>query len=689
MAVKPELFSERWISSISLILLALLGLWLFWDYGISTDEAQQRLIGQTSLKYLTELLEQWGSINGATNAKSPSDVFLGFRDSDYGVAFELPAELFIKLLGISSNTSAYYFRHALTFLIFLGAVVSIYSLAKIRYSSWKWGWLAAAFLVLTPRIFGDSFFNDKDLVFLSFFSIAFFTLVRFLIKPTWQAALWHALACGVAIDIRIMAIILPVATIVVSVLLIIKNPSEIRKRSYLLILFLVALAPVVLIFWPWLWSDPINHLIQAFSNMSKFRWGGQMIFMGEVINSEPLPWYYIPVWIGVTTPIVYLYLFVTGAWITSKNFFKSKWALWRNLDELQDTLTLGLAISPILAVVLLDSVLYNGWRHLYFIYPAFILVSLRGLYGILSWAKGKKLIWDSLIKLVIILSLIANSIWMIRNHPYQYLYFNYLAGNWVKTFDVDYWGVAYRRPLEKILKNNPDQIVTIFNDMKGLAWGLWQIPYWTSVPILDYSDQIRIDGSQTEACSDFVITSQQGNATQYSLKNEFQLIDQLKVDGRVVYATFQRKIPLRVELSPELDKTIYFSNHATQCLLKEGWVSRAEDWGAWSLQKSALLELPIPTPFPVELELNLRAFVNPKHPLQRVLISIENGKPREFILTKFNDNIIRLDLKKSSKEAKLLRIRLELPNAVSPRMLDLGSDDRQLAVGLVSARFLK
>jgi hypothetical protein len=53
---------------------------------------------------------------------------------------------------------------------------------------------------------------------------------------------------------------------------------------------------------------------------------------------------------------------------------------------------------------------------------------------------------------------------MIRIHPYQNVYFNRLAGRMshvVQQFEMDYWGLAYRRGLEQVLKQDPSPNIPI------------------------------------------------------------------------------------------------------------------------------------------------------------------------------------------------------------------------------------
>ena len=70
------------------------------------------------------------------------------------------------------------------------------------------------------------------------------------------------------------------------------------------------------------------------------------------------------------------------------------------------------------------------------------------------------------------------SYWMVRWHPYQYLYFNVLAGPFAKRFDVDYWAVAYRPVLAKIVGQDPKASYSIYvHPAGGATWGTWQLDY--------------------------------------------------------------------------------------------------------------------------------------------------------------------------------------------------------------------
>ena len=49
---------------------------------------------------------------------------------------------------------------------------------------------------------------------------------------------------------------------------------------------------------------------------------------------------------------------------------------------------------------------------------------------------------------------------MIKDHPHQNVYFNFLAGKNIQTkFELDYWGLSNKQALEYILKNDSKNII--------------------------------------------------------------------------------------------------------------------------------------------------------------------------------------------------------------------------------------
>jgi hypothetical protein len=63
----------------------------------------------------------------------------------------------------------------------------------------------------------------------------------------------------------------------------------------------------------------------------------------------------------------------------------------------------------------------------------------------------------------ILLAGIGKPLWfMVKYHPFQNVYFNFLAGGSIeRNFEGDYWGLSYRQALEHILEIDKDDIVKV------------------------------------------------------------------------------------------------------------------------------------------------------------------------------------------------------------------------------------
>jgi len=169
-------------------------------------------------------------------------------------------------------------------------------------------------------------------------------------------------------------------------------------------------------------------------------------YLGQYVDGAKLPWHYALVWIAITTPPLILTLFIVGVFST-----RTAW----------DMAMLGLAAAPVAAVVILHSVQYDGWRHLYFIAPFMVLAGISGAIMIWNAAKPIRLARCAMIA-ICAAHFIFIGAWMARAHPYQNVYFNSFAGSAPRrNFEMDYWGLANRAALEAILKTDPSDTITI------------------------------------------------------------------------------------------------------------------------------------------------------------------------------------------------------------------------------------
>jgi hypothetical protein len=105
-------------------------------------------------------------------------------------------------------------------------------------------------------------------------------------------------------------------------------------------------------------------------------------------------------------------------------------------------------IIPIAITVALKPAMYNGIRHFVFVTPP--LAALGGVAGawLLDRAAQRGQAFAAVTAAVIAASFILPVKEMVRLHPYQYTYFNWLAGGIQgndERYMLDYWGLAFKQ----------------------------------------------------------------------------------------------------------------------------------------------------------------------------------------------------------------------------------------------------
>jgi hypothetical protein len=147
-----------------------------------------------------------------------------------------------------------------------------------------------------------------------------------------------------------------------------------------------------------------------------------------------------------------------------------------------------LFFGPLLAVIVLHSVLYDGWRQMYFLYGSFLLVALRGLHSLwetLRARASRPAVASAAAAGLTVLLLMPTLYWMVKNHPYQHVYFNALAGgNPENRFERDYWGLTYRQALGYIFRTDSrDGLMICTNQSK---------PAKSNLNLMDKAHQRRV-----------------------------------------------------------------------------------------------------------------------------------------------------------------------------------------------------
>jgi len=509
--------------------LAVLGLAVFRDYGVPWDEPRQRLIGGVSVRYVL----QHAAPSRPLPASLPDSPLETFADRDYGVAFEAPVVAMELLLGLTDSRDIYLMRHLLTYLVFLGGVFAVYRMATRRFDDWRLGLCAATILVLSPRFFAEGFYNSKDVVFMACFAMATNTMLEFVTRPGVRTASLHALATAVAIDVRVAAVLLVPMTLGLGVVETIKRRRSFVGQVALAALFVGAGTAFVVLFFPWLWEDPIGRFTSTVRNMSAFqRFSDRVLYMGARIVPDELPWHYLPVWVAISTPLAYVALSLAGAVATVFALARRHVGLWADEGEMQDLVFLSLASAPPLLVMTTHAVVYDGWRHLYFIYPSLVLLAMRGLAALWTLTRPVRVVGYA-VAAALAVQIAVIAIWMIRAHPMQNVYFNVLAGSdWRRTYEVDYWGLGNRAAFEYLLAHDRSPSFTVraesFTDLGS------------ALMLLRPADRARVRVVDKDQPARYVLTNYRSVDVEAADQRPTQrLFYRLTVDGEIILSVYE------------------------------------------------------------------------------------------------------------------------------------------------------
>ena len=228
----------------------------------------------------------------------------------------------------------------------------------------------------SPRIYGESFYNSKDVIFLSFLSIALYYCFEFLKNKKIKNLILFSFFTAACIQTRIIGIFLPLSFFVFYFFSFISNKKELSLLpKYLLYVFLTFL--FLFIFWPYLWENPIKNFSFLFINLSSITPDLKIYYSGKYIDVNYMPFGYLPTWILISSPVIKSLLFLLGSififfslfkrLITFENLTLNKFDLWRSNKELQDLFILINFYAIIIIFISFNITLVNSWRYVFFL----------------------------------------------------------------------------------------------------------------------------------------------------------------------------------------------------------------------------------------------------------------------------------------------------------------------------------
>jgi hypothetical protein len=421
------------------------------DTGVTWDELLQKNYGKRILHWYTSGFSDRSALTYA------SPLY------EYGGLFEAPAHVLIWLLPFDWVAT----HHALTALC---AVLGVVATGKIatRLADSRAGFFAAATLAVTPAFFGHGLFNSKDIPFAAAAAWALDATLSLALSANpaaWGAVWLCAATTGVALGIRAGGMFMlgyPVLAVLggaaferaANIENTVPRTPTLWPNLQRLVASISLAWLIMLSAWPWAQLSPFVRPFQAMRLASQFSWSGTMLFDGVCVHSQHLPRRYLPVWFAVTLPELYL----LGALCCPALIW-----IWlhepdqkRRRFRLLGLAVLGVAaVMPLAAAVIGRVVVYDGQRHFLFVLPPLAAICGCAIGEVAGYSRFPRAIRHGVVAGFFALAALTVSD-MVRLHPYEYVYFNRLAGGLPgasKRFETDYWGASYREGLSWLVQH--------------------------------------------------------------------------------------------------------------------------------------------------------------------------------------------------------------------------------------------
>ena len=432
--------------AIFFILLTGIGLLTSADYGLPCDEPAEQVILQENLKeYACQLF-------GADSAAARYYDANGIRrisesiERDHGqAAYYLAA----PLLSLEPSAPEWMTTlwHAYTWLWFMVGVLALYRLARELGLSQPGACAASLLLYLSPRFFAEGHYNNKDVVLLALVLWTLAAGARLLREPTVPRAIWFSLAGALATNTKIIgALAWGLMGLVFLGALLLRRQLTLR-RCWVGLAAILSFIGFFILMTPAAWVDPLGYLPYVFKNATGFsRWTGVVLFGGfpyAHTRGLPLPHLYLPTMIAFTVPVVFLALAAIG---------QARALILCVKGDPRRPLLMALTLlwlMPLTYVILKQPLLYNGWRHFYFLYAGIAAMGALGMQAVWE-ALGQSRARRRVAAVALGLVFAFQAVGIATNHPYQYAYYNLLAGKAEHRYELDYWDVSTVNAMRKL-----------------------------------------------------------------------------------------------------------------------------------------------------------------------------------------------------------------------------------------------
>jgi len=350
-----------------------------------------------------------------------------------GVLAAFSNYVFFQKFGIVSDVESYHVFNIIssTLLVY---VVTSFSLEFFGFMPSIFSFLA---LITYPLFFSESHFNIKDPVETAFFSATIFYFWKFWKTKKAIYSIPSFIFLLLAFGTKFNAFFIPIIFIIYLILRYGKNIfsktnfSEFIKNNLILLLTGLILCFILFVLsWPFLRIDPITNLYKILFYYKEIATG---------FNYQPKNFYILGIntfptqWILYTTPPLLIIFTAVGIFFSFKknkeySYFPLFLLIW--------------LFVPILRVSIPGLTIYGGIRQIFEFLPALILISSLGFKEVQT-IISKKI--DKRFSYIILFIFSLQIVQIIKFHPNQNLYFNFLIGGLGGAYERNFpsWGNSF------------------------------------------------------------------------------------------------------------------------------------------------------------------------------------------------------------------------------------------------------
>ena len=435
------------------LLLFFFGLSFLKEVGVNYDEkAEQNILKMNILEYANFL-------------KPQSDLVKFYKEEgivpiyqsvekDHGISPYYLFTPFLTLNKVSEHTLSLAW-HLYTYILFFIGVIFCYKLIKELWNSKPVALLTTLIYFLTPRIFADGLYNNKDCILITFVFMMLYYGIKWIREKSYKEAILFGLVSAVSCNLKVSGGFVFASLGILYLITLTKEKSWNKKNFFVGLTALLSCIIIYLLLTPAIWAEGW-HLLDFFkwsleNSVNFSRNYGKVFFEGTLYQhwENPLPWYYLPKIIFLTLPIYVSVLILTGVILTIKKIVTKQYKKEQNIL----ILAIILSFFPLLISMVSNPNIYNGWRHFYFLYPSMLILLSYALFCIFKNTKYKKISFS-----ILFICLLGNGVGIILNGTTSTMYYNWFAKNPTENYEMDYYGVSATKILQDLAKDNKENI---------------------------------------------------------------------------------------------------------------------------------------------------------------------------------------------------------------------------------------